>query len=153
MKRIPILMTGTIIALGIAFSAFAQETKPAAPAPSAPAQPAAPPSASAPPPPAIVDEETAAKANPQPAQTTLISEQGGPVNLGDPELEPQVTIVQRDGERHEEVRVNGQLRYVRVVPVYGPVYYLIPHPNGQSFIRRDQIDPSLRPPMWEVFSW
>ncbi|MDR1529565.1 MAG: DUF2782 domain-containing protein [Burkholderiales bacterium] len=101
----------------------------------------------------IVADETSVKASPPaPTQTTVISEHAQ-VNLGDPELEPQVTIIQRDGARYEEVRVNGQLRYIRVVPIYGAVYYLIPQPNGQSFIRRDHIDPSLRPPMWEIFSW
>lgn len=125
------------------FSVAAQQTPASqAPAPPAPANPQ---------PPAIVDEKAAAKANPQPAQTNITTEHGQ-VNLGDPELEPQVTIVQKDGERHEEVRVNGQLRYVRVVPVFGPVYYLVPHPSGQM-VRHNDLDPSLSPPMWQVFSW
>ncbi len=111
----------------------------------------APPAPANPQPPAIVDEETAATATPKPTHTNVSTEHGQ-VNLGDPELEPQVTIVQKDGERHEEVRVNGQLRYVRVVPTFGPVYFLVPLPNGQM-ARRNDIDPSLSPPMWQLFSW
>ena len=122
------------------FSVAAQQTTSMPPPPPADPQP-----------PAIVDDKTAAKANPQPAQTNITTGHGQ-VNLGDPELEPQVTIIQRENERHEEVRVNGQLRYVRVVPVFGPVYYLIPMPNGQM-MRQNDLDPSMRPPMWGVFSW
>jgi hypothetical protein len=37
----------------------------------------------------------------------------------DPELEPQVTIIRKETETQEEVRVNGELRYVKVTPKYG----------------------------------
>ena len=38
----------------------------------------------------------------------------------DPDLEPQVTIIRRETETVEEVRVNGELRYVKVTPRIGP---------------------------------
>ena len=72
----------------------------------------------------------------------------------DPELEPQVTIIRRDGETHEEVRVNGELRYVKVTPRIGQPYYLVPSGNaGSTFIRRESLDFGLVPPMWLLFSW
>jgi len=72
---------------------------------------------------------------------------------GDPELEPQVTIIRRETETVEEVRVNGQLRYIKVTPRIGPPYFLMPSGNGQSFIRRDSLDFGLSTPMWLLFSW
>ena len=53
----------------------------------------------------------------------------------------------------EEVRVNGELRYVRVTPRHGRPYYLVPDVNGATFIRRDSLDSSLKVPMWVLFSF
>lgn len=73
---------------------------------------------------------------------------------GDPELEPQITIVRTETETVEEARVNGELRYVKVTPRGGGrPYYLIPSGNGQTFIRRDSLDLGLKVPMWLLFSW
>lgn len=67
--------------------------------------------------------------------------------------EPQVTIIRRETQTIEEVRVAGVLRYIRVTPRFGLPYYLIPSGNGQQFIRRDSLDQALSPPMWLLFSW
>jgi hypothetical protein len=72
---------------------------------------------------------------------------------GDSDLEPQVTIIRRDKEVVEEVRVNGVLRYIRVTPTHGKSYYLIPDQNGNTYIRRDSLDPTLKVPMWVLFSF
>ena len=72
---------------------------------------------------------------------------------GDPELEPQVTIIKRDEQVVEEVRVRGELRYVRVTPRHGRSYYLIPDGSGNAFIRRDSLDIQTKPPMWVLWSW
>jgi hypothetical protein len=72
---------------------------------------------------------------------------------GDQELEPQVTIIRRDSDVVEEVRVRGELRYVRVSPRGGRPYYLIPDANGNTYIRRDSLDPALKVPMWVLFSF
>ena len=71
----------------------------------------------------------------------------------DPELEPQVTIIRKETETVEEVRVNGELKYVRVTPRYGKPYYLVPSGNGQTFLRYDSLDSGLKVPMWLLFSW
>ena len=76
-----------------------------------------------------------------------------PEFAGDPELEPQVTIIRRDEQVVEEVRIRGELRYVRVTPRHGRPYFLIPDGNGQTYIRRDSLDSSLKVPMWVLFSF
>jgi hypothetical protein len=73
--------------------------------------------------------------------------------LGEADLEPQVTILHDDNQTTEEVRVQGQLRYVRVTPRYGRPYYLIPDANGATYIRRDSLDSTLKVPMWVLFSF
>lgn len=76
----------------------------------------------------------------------------GPV-VSDPELEPQVTIIRREAEVVEEVRVGGELKFVRVTPRHGRSYYLIPDQNGYQFIRRDSLDTTIKVPLWVLFSW
>ena len=71
----------------------------------------------------------------------------------EPELEPQVTIIRRENDTLEEVRVNGELRYIRVTPRRGKPYFLVPNGNGQTYLRYDSLDGSLKPSMWQLFSW
>jgi hypothetical protein len=73
--------------------------------------------------------------------------------VGDSDLEPQVTIVRNDDQVNEEVRIRGELRYVRVTPRHGRPYYLIPDGNGATYIRRDSLDSTLKVPMWVLFSF
>ena len=73
--------------------------------------------------------------------------------IGDGEAEPQVTIIQNNDQVTEEVRIRGQLRYVRVTPAHGRPYYLIPDSDGTTYIRRDSLDPRLKVPMWLLFSF
>ena len=72
---------------------------------------------------------------------------------GDPEVEPQVTIIRREDQVVEEVRIRGELRYIRVTPRAGRPYFLIPDQNGNTYIRRDSLDPTLKVPMWVLFSF
>jgi hypothetical protein len=65
----------------------------------------------------------------------------------------EVTIIRKETETVEEIRVNGELRYVRVTPKGGKTYYLMPSSNGQSFIRYDSLGSNLSVPMWLLFSW
>ena len=67
--------------------------------------------------------------------------------------EPQVTTIRRDEETVEEVRVRGNLQYVRVTPRRGRPYYLVPSGNGQTFNRMDSLGSGLSVPMWMLFSW
>ena len=72
---------------------------------------------------------------------------------GGTDEEPQVTIIRRDTETAEEVRVGGVLRYVRVTPRIGRPYYLVPTNNGQNLTRQDSLGSGLSVPMWLLFSW
>jgi Protein of unknown function (DUF2782) len=76
-----------------------------------------------------------------------------PPDASDPDLEPQVTIIRREADVIEEVRIKGELRYVRVTPRFGRPYFLIPDGNGQTFIKRDSLDIGLKVPMWVLFSF
>jgi hypothetical protein len=76
-----------------------------------------------------------------------------PPIASDPDLEPQVTIIRRDTETVEEVRIGGELKFVRVTPTTGRPYYLVPNSAGTAFIRRESLDISLRVPLWVLFSW
>ncbi len=71
----------------------------------------------------------------------------------DPDLEPQVTITQQGDETREEVRMGGELKFIRVTPRHGHTYYLVPDGSGQTYIRRDSLDSGVKVPMWVLFSW
>lgn len=72
---------------------------------------------------------------------------------GGTDEEPQVTIIRKETETMEEVRVGGVLRYVRVTPRHGRSYYLLPTGNGQTLVRQDSLGSGLSVPMWLLFSW
>jgi Protein of unknown function (DUF2782) len=76
-----------------------------------------------------------------------------PVEFKGESDEPQVTIIRKDTETVEEVRVGGELRYIRVTPRRGPPYYLVPSGNGRTFNRMDSLGTGLSVPMWLLFSW
>ena len=95
-------------------------------------------------------------AQPAPPPPPLPAEAAAPAPpplVTDPELEPQVTIIRRENETVEEVRIGGELRFVKVTPRTGVPYYLVPDPNGRQFIRRDSLDISVRVPLWVLLSW
>jgi len=76
-----------------------------------------------------------------------------PAITGEEELQPQVTITEKQGEKVEEARVNGRLIWIRVTPRYGRPYYLIPDQGAHTFIRRDSNDTGLKVPLWVLFSF
>jgi Protein of unknown function (DUF2782) len=116
------MRSGLIIICTLALAAMAH-AQPVPPPPPMPAQPYSP------------------GAVPPPPQNAVV----------DPELEPQVTIIRRDTETVEEVRVGGELRYVRVTPRLGRPYYLVPRAGRLQ--RFDTLDTGLSVPMWQLFSW
>jgi hypothetical protein len=69
-------------------------------------------------------------------------------------MEPQVTIIRRDGEIIEEYRLHGQLYMVRVTPRTGPPYYLIDTSgDGNLETRSHELDPRLMIPAWTILRW
>jgi hypothetical protein len=75
-----------------------------------------------------------------------------PEVAADPELQAQVTTIQRDNETIEEYRVNGRLNMVKVTPRHGHPYYLIADAKG-SFVRYDSLDSGLKVPLWVLYSF
>ena len=108
-----------------------------------------------PPPPPIPANATPPPipANAAPPASAKTSRPPPPDVYGEPDLEPQVTIIRKDADTVEEIRVNGELRYVRVTPRGGKTYYLVPNSNGKNFIRYDSLGSNLSVPMWLLFSW
>jgi hypothetical protein len=70
----------------------------------------------------------------------------------DSDLEPQVTIKQRNGDTIEETRVNGRLVRIKVTPRNGRPYFLVPDDAGNLYIR-DGLGTGLRVPMWLLFEF
>lgn len=76
-----------------------------------------------------------------------------PVESGQP-IEPEVTIIQREGAVIEEYRVNGHLFMVKITPAVGKPYYLIDRDgDGRMESRMSQIYDDFVIPQWVLFSW
>ena len=76
-----------------------------------------------------------------------------PEIAGDAELEPQVTIIRQKDQTVEEARVNGRLVWIKVTPVHGRPYFLVPDGGEYAFIRRDSLDSGLKVPLWVLFTF
>jgi len=72
----------------------------------------------------------------------------------DEELEPEVTIIQREDATVEEYRVNGRLYMVKVTPVVGKPYYFVDRDgDGLMESRMSDLYNPTRVPQWVIFSW
>jgi hypothetical protein len=65
----------------------------------------------------------------------------------------EVTIIHREDEVVEEVRIGGQLRYIKVTPKKGPPYYFIDTDgDGQLDTKRHELDnPTIN--QWILKRW
>ena len=69
----------------------------------------------------------------------------------DAALEPQVTIIRREGNTVEETRINGKLYQITVTPDGGVPYTLIDQRGDGSFVPADAPGtPALSVPMWVI---
>jgi hypothetical protein len=69
-------------------------------------------------------------------------------------VEPEVTIIRRRDAVIEEYRLNGRLYRIRVIPRWGPSYYLIP--TNEAGVWRTEVEGELAPvtpAQWLLFSW
>ena len=67
--------------------------------------------------------------------------------------EPEVTIIKRKDATIEEYRVNGRLRYAKIIPTSGPAYYLVDTDgDGDLETRHDDL---TNPPIqqWILYQW
>ncbi|WP_430460812.1 DUF2782 domain-containing protein [Thalassolituus sp. LLYu03] len=68
--------------------------------------------------------------------------------------DPAETVtIRNDGDNtYYEFRINGEISEIKVVPIKGPAYYLIPSEQEDGdFVRKD--NPSMRVPKWVIFRW
>jgi hypothetical protein len=75
-----------------------------------------------------------------------------PVESGEA-LEPEITIIRRDDATITEYRVNGNLYMVKIVPAFGPPYYLIDRDGDGQMEGRSSIYDDIIVPQWVLFSW
>jgi hypothetical protein len=76
-----------------------------------------------------------------------------PVQSGEA-LEPDITIIRRERQTIEEYRVNGRLYMVKIIPKYGPPYYLLDSDgDGNMDVRRSDLERGMQVPQWVIFSW
>ena len=97
---------------------------------------------------ALAQPGPAAQPPPVPAGLEPVPEAGG-----DPDLEPQVTITRRQTETIEEARVGGRLVWIKVTPLHGKPYFLVPDAGGYAFVRRDSLETGLKVPLWELLTF
>lgn len=71
----------------------------------------------------------------------------------DPAQEPQINVIIRPDATVEEYRLNGKLYMVKVTPKTGKPYYLVDNVGNGKFVRYDDFDTGLRPPMWVIFEF
>lgn len=135
MRNFSIVLCLVALAAGVATAQAADAPK--APAARQPAPP--PPAATVPEPPPLPSEYSP----PPPA-----AESEAP----SVEVEPEVRIVTKGADIHEEYRINGQLYMIKVKPAKGPAYYLI-DPEGKGQFRRSDFEPSVAPPQWVLKRW
>ena len=70
------------------------------------------------------------------------------------DLQPDVTIIQKEDATVEEYRVNGRLYMVKITPVIGKPYYLVDK-NGDGLMedRMNDLQSEPRVPQWVILSW
>ena len=91
---------------------------------------------------------------PQPPKLEPLPVIPPPEGTADADLEPQVTVTERNGDKIEETRMNGALVYLKVTPRHGVPYYLIPTAQGaNTYIRANSLDTALSVPMWQLLTW
>ena len=113
---------------------------------------APPPMPAAPPPPPNAPPAAQPQAAPQKLEP--LPEIPPPEGASDTDLAPQVTVVQKNGDKMEETRVNGALVWIKVTPRTGVPYYLIPTGRGaNTYLRANSLDTALSVPMWQLFTW
>ncbi len=67
--------------------------------------------------------------------------------------EPEVNIIHREDRTIEEYRVNGVLRYIKIIPSHGPAYYMIDTDGDGSLDQRfeDLENPPIN--QWILMEW
>ncbi len=76
-----------------------------------------------------------------------------PVQSGE-NLEPEITIIKRDGRIIHEYSVNGTVYMVKIVPTSGPAYYLVDKDgDGNMETRHSDLEKGIKVPQWLLYKW
>ncbi len=76
-----------------------------------------------------------------------------PVQSGET-LEPDITIIRKGKNTIQEFRKNGKLYMVKVIPKFGPSYYLIDTDNdGEMDVKGSDLDKGIKINQWKIFEW
>jgi len=69
-------------------------------------------------------------------------------------LEPEVSIIDRDGKRIEEYSVNGRVYAAKITPKGGAPYYIV-DTDGDGLLdtRHNDLEGTPTVPQWVLFSW
>ena len=71
------------------------------------------------------------------------------------QIEPTVTITEKEGQRIEEYQQNGRTYMIKITPVKGPPYYYLDEDgDGQLELRESdrKLNP-VRPVYWKIKEW
>lgn len=71
------------------------------------------------------------------------------------EIEPTVTIKEREGQRIEEYSQNGRVYMIKITPVKGPAYYYL-DTDGDGDLELRESDRKLNPVQpvhWKLKEW
>lgn len=69
-------------------------------------------------------------------------------------LEPEVSIIDKDGKRIEEYSLNGRVYAAKITPKSGPPYYLVDSDgDGLLDTRNNDLEDTPQVPQWVLFSW
>lgn len=72
----------------------------------------------------------------------------------DEELEPQITIINREDATVAEYRVNGRLYMVKITPTVGKPYYFVDRDgDGIMDSKMNDLKNTFKVPQWVIFSW
>jgi len=69
-------------------------------------------------------------------------------------LEPEITIRREAEQEVEEYRIQGQLYMIKITPKNGEPYYLVDvDGDGELEHQMYELDPKIMIPHWTIFRW
>jgi hypothetical protein len=85
-----------------------------------------------------------------PADVETLEEFAPPAITNEDITKPEITVIERKGEKVEEYRVNGQLYMMKVTPKHGKPYYMHKEDQDSGWTMMGPNEP-LAIPKWTLF--
>ncbi len=74
--------------------------------------------------------------------------------VGEEELQPEVTIRREGKNKIEEYSIGGRVYMIKVTPPIGPPYYLLDTDgDGNMDVRRSDLEETLHIHQWKILEW